>query len=181
MRIVQMAVSAGAFLIVVLVGGGYALSAWLDSRASVVFVDNSLEEGVTILVDGEEIGSLGPGEATVIDVEPGAHTLSARGAAGEVEAGSFEVDDEAGFRGLYSIGSKRDYVVVRAVYDAAGGDTQFHPVAAQERFVRLPADVSPDGIDLPFPDTVTTSGAGATLTHVCRYDASTETVGCPGA
>jgi hypothetical protein len=117
----------------------------------------------------------------VHEVDPGAHQLKAVMGAEDVASHGFTVPDGSAYRGLISLGGQREYIVVRAVYSTAGGDTQFHAVSLADGVATLPSDVAPDGLDLTFPNEMSTSGDSVTLTYVCHYDSRSETVGCPGA
>jgi hypothetical protein len=174
-------IKVGVVGVLALIGLGIAAFAWFEQQQNVVFIDNTFDHPVQLAMDGSSIGSLAPGESRVLDVEEGRHDLVATGPAGEVERGSFDVPDGSSFRGLYSLGARKAYMVVRAVYSSGGGDTQYQPLPAGQRFHVLPGDVIRDGIDRSIPSTVTTSGSQTTMVYLCHYDAATERIGCPGA
>ena len=64
-------VRIGGLAAVVLIGGGFALYTYLKSQASVVFFDNTTSDVVQLEVGGDELGSLNPGESTVVELDEG--------------------------------------------------------------------------------------------------------------
>jgi hypothetical protein len=168
--------------VVLLIGAGFGLYSWWQTQKSVVFFDNTLDHAVELSMDGSAIGSVAPGQALILEVDEGSHELVANGPSGEVDRGTFQVADGSGFRGLFSIGGRQQYIVVRGTYNTSGtGETTVQPLPAGQKFYVLPGDVSSEGLDLTFPTTVTMQGDSMTLVHVCHYDPSNQVIGCPGA
>jgi hypothetical protein len=168
-----------------LVALGFLLSfftarAVLGTKKNYVFVENSNAFRVTLTVDGKPREDVPPSGAVLLALDVGEHLVIASGPRGYHDEGALVVlSQKSGFRGLYAIGGKSRLAIVTKAYGASLTD-RVERMPDGSRFVELPADVDPHGIDLPFPETVMApqGATSASLVHLCHADAEWHPAGC---
>jgi hypothetical protein len=139
-----------------------------------LLIDNPASEAVTVTVDGEAVGTVSPGQALTVEVEPGTHQLVATGPSGVIEQGSFaftEGGDYSRLCGVYNLGGSAQYADVTVYYADDPSSSQpptISPAGQGQRFF-LTSSAHCE-LDRRFEDVVTTSSAASitSVTHICH-------------
>ena len=152
------------------------------ARARRVFIENTSSSVVEVELSGGSTHSctLAPSASCLVEVEAeAAYTISSKVNGQEMQRDSFTFPPaQIGADALYIVGPLRPYALITMAYgNYSGSSVRVDPT---EPFTMLPRKTDASELNAPFPDALTTSSTGGTLTHLCHYDPTTDEVGCPG-
>ncbi|MBS2015465.1 MAG: hypothetical protein JST00_21430 [Deltaproteobacteria bacterium] len=175
-----MAVTAGAVVgLPIVIAGGLYVHGQVTPQHTVL-VDNGNDFPVEVTI-GSRTVKLEPRSTASVSAWPGEVTAKAKGG-GLDETYTLEMPEvgwtNGGRHAVYNVGGKTQLAIVRMTYGTTTGkDAPITAISRKDRFTLLPAGVT-GTIDEVFPKSVKTKSWGASITHVCRVDATTRKVGC---